>query len=74
MIRIGSQMSRISSFRELDISKIECVSFYYEDGYSYVLSTEQIGLKKIHSISQMPFIFAFVNFIGGGYAMLYKNK
>jgi len=57
-------IKKVSNFEEINISNIEYVSFYYDNGLNTHLLRSQICHESIRSFGDLPFLFAFVNTIG----------
>ncbi len=73
MISNKAHKGRVSSFSEIDMSSIEFVSIFYENGQTFNVVGELVSNKKLQAMYIQPFLFALINIKGGGYIILKKR-
>ncbi|PWD99349.1 hypothetical protein DDZ16_10075 [Marinilabilia rubra] len=73
MISNAHQIKRVSSFGKIEILRIEFVSIFYTNGHSSHVLRDQINHNLLQTINDAPFLYAFVNMIGGEFIIVDGN-
>jgi len=73
MISNDHQVKRVSSFREIETSRIEFVSIFNDDGKFSPVIRDQLNQNSIQSLNDIHFLYAFVNMIGREFVIVDLN-